>query len=169
MMLSDQAYLLNLRSLISMQPIESQYSPELKTNRKRMTYVAIAVIIIVSGYFAVSNMSTGDTVNVMWLQVNMQYTAGSGNLGPAVQYIQENVHTISGGTDHTFTITLHDRGTSPSSVLSISSDTPGFLIKSSSNLPILVKPDSTTTLSFTVSTPSANFVGNLVVTLVVGP
>ncbi|MEM0157138.1 MAG: hypothetical protein QXN26_03615, partial [Thermoplasmataceae archaeon] len=118
-----------------MHPIESQYSPEMKSNRQRMTYVAIAVIIVVSGYFAFSHMGTEETVNVMWLQVNLEYAAGSGNFGPSVQYIQENIHTISGGTDHTFTVSLTNRGTSPGSVLSISSNTPGFLIKSSSPLP----------------------------------
>lgn len=147
-----------------MQPIESDYSPELKRNRKRMTIAVAVVILAVVAIFLGTGMESSGTVNVMWLQVDLSYQSGSGYFGPSVFYIQENVHTIPSGSNHEFSVRLINTGTSPHEVTGIIPLTPGFsLISAGSSLPVTVQPGHSVTLYLTLRVPSGNYAGDLVV------
>ena len=147
-----------------MQPIETDYTPEFRRNRKRMTVAVIAVAIAVSAIFVGTGMESSGTVNVLWLQVNLSYQSGSNYFGPSVFYIQENVHTISSGSDHSFSVRLVNMGNSVHEITGINVETPGFsLISASPDIPVQVQPGHAVTIYFTVKVPNGDFAGNLAV------
>lgn len=147
-----------------MKPIESDYPPEFKRNRRKMTYAVIAVAVAVSIVFIASGMQYSGTVNVIWLQVDIQYPSGQTYFGPAVEYIQENIHTIPADSVHTFTIILHNYGKGIHAVTSIVVGSQGFSLKTLNvRLPQVVQPGHSLTITFTVSVPSENYAGNLII------
>ncbi len=129
-----------------------------------MTIVVVIVAIAVSAFFLGSGMESAGTVNVMWLQVDLSYHSGTGYFGPSVSYIQENIHTIDAGSDHSFSIRLLNTGNSLHEITGIKIETPGFsLVSVSPETPVQVQPGHSTTLFFTVRVPSESFAGNLVI------
>ncbi|MGC8506299.1 MAG: hypothetical protein ACP5NK_06305 [Thermoplasmata archaeon] len=149
-----------------MEPKESGYSEEFRQKRKNLTIAVVLVIITVSGFFVVTGEQSQNTVNVMWLVVDVHYPPGAGYFGPQVRYIQENIHTMQSSGAYSFSFIIKNSGNTDHSISGISVNTPGFTLVSLQNqLPVSISPGDSATIVFTVMTPPFNYQGNLNVTV----
>jgi hypothetical protein len=149
-----------------MEPKESGYSDEFRLKRRRLTIALVLVIIIVSGFFVVTGEQGQNTVNVMWLRIDIHYPFGGDYFGAPVRYIQENVHTLQSSGMYSFSFVIRNSGNSFHSIEELEISTPGFSLVSVENpLPLHISPGGSATLTFTVMTPPDNFQGNLNISL----
>jgi len=151
-----------------MKPVDTGYSKEFLSGRKRITVISAIVIVVVTGFFGFTHIQTQGTVNVMWLQVHTEYRGNEHFFGPPIRYVQQDFHTIDANSTHTFSFTVTNTGTSSQLILEIAIHTHGFiLVRSPNGLPYVVNPGRSTTVSFEVHVPAYDYAGNLNVTLFV--
>lgn len=165
--LNQRWFIYHCWHLPDMEPKESGYDLQFRHKRRNLTIAVVLVIIIVSGFFVVTGEQAQNTVNVMWLRIDIHYPPGSDYFGPSVRYVQENVHTLQSSSTHSFSFVIRNSGTTSHSIVSVAINTPGFSLVSVQNgLPITISPGGSATVVFTVMTPPDNFQGNLNVSLV---
>ena len=149
-----------------MEPKESGYSEDFRQKRKSLTIAVALVIIMVSGFFVVTGEQYQNTVNVMWLAVDIHYPPGTDFFGPQIRYVQENDHTLQPSSTYSFSFVIKNSGNADHSISSIVVNTPGFsLVSLQSRLPVSISPGDSATIVFTVMTPSSNYQGNLNITV----
>ncbi|MFG1519434.1 MAG: hypothetical protein AAE977_03000 [Thermoplasmataceae archaeon] len=149
-----------------MQPKESGYSDEFKQKRRKLTIAVALVIIIVSGFFVVTGEQNQNTVNILWLRVDIHYPPGADYFGTPVRYIQENVHTLQSSGTYSFSFVIGNSGNSSHSITDLKIDTTGFsLVSVENSLPLSISPGGSATMTFTIMTPPDNFQGNLNISL----
>jgi hypothetical protein len=149
-----------------MQPKESGYSDEFKQKRRKLTIAVALVIIIVSVFFVVTGEQNQNTVNILWLRVDIHYPPGADYFGTPVRYIQENVHTLQSSGKYSFSFVIGNSGNSSHSITDLKIDTTGFsLVSVENSLPLSISPGGSATMTFTIMTPPYNFQGNLNISL----
>lgn len=150
-----------------MQPVATGYSRDFLSNRKRITIVSIIVIIAVTCFFGVTHIQTQNTVNVMWLRIQTQYTGPDHFFGPAVRYVQQDFHTLGSNSKEIFSFSVTNYGTITHEVYYAIIATSGFhLVKTISGINTPIHPGQTITIKLEAMTPSTNYAGNLNITLV---
>ncbi|MCL4341918.1 MAG: hypothetical protein M1431_07485 [Candidatus Thermoplasmatota archaeon] len=138
-----------------MKPVESDYPSDFHRNRKKLGISIAIVIIIVVSVFIIAGYNERGTVNVLYIKATIDE-----NGAMVSRTYQENFQTLSSGGLTTFTLPIHNNGSSTVTLSSVSVYTIGFDVVHS-NLPLNVKANSNAILELTLSLPYKTYAGGL--------
>lgn len=146
-----------------MEPVRIPVTEELHKNRRRVVIVSVVVAIITFSVFLGLSLNTVGTVNVMGIQVHIDYAGTQqGYFGNALQNFTWNVKTLDAGETFHFTFPISNSVNASKMIESISISTAGFtLLKSSISLPMQIGSHSTQTITLTIRSPNHGYVGTV--------
>ena len=142
-------------------PVRIPVTEELHRNRKRVVIVAVVVSIIVISVFLGLSLNTVGTVNVVGIEVHINYTGNQqGYFGNVYQNFTWNVKTLNAGEEFHFSLPISNYANATRTIDSITVSTGGFTLTGSSGpLPIQIGAHSTQTITLTIKSPNYGYVG----------
>ena len=150
-----------------MEPVRIPVTEELHKNRRRAVIVSVVVSIITVSVFLGLSLNTVGTVNVMGIQVHIDYAGTQqGYFGNMYQNFTWNVKTLNAGETFHFTLPISNSANSTRMIESFSISTGGFtLLGTSAPLPAQMGAHSTQTITLTIKTPNHGYAGSVVINI----
>ncbi|MGC8562008.1 MAG: hypothetical protein ACP5UZ_01825 [Thermoplasmata archaeon] len=146
-----------------MEPVRIPITDQLHRNRRRVVIVSVVVSIITISVFLGLSLNTVGTVNVMGVQVHIDYMGTSqGYFGSTIQNYTWNVKTLYAGEIFHFSLPIYNSANSTMTIGSVSLSTSGFtLLGSSESVPLQIGAHSSHTIVLTIKSPNYGYVGTV--------